>query len=53
MEVSMDLFINLIQNSRIIYDKTLKDFKNIRKKEEAWTHIATQSRMTGNFINTF
>lgn len=50
MEASTDLFINLIQNNRILYDKSLKDFKNTRKKEEAWKNIAEQSRMSGNFI---
>lgn len=50
MEATTDLFINLIQNNRILYDKSLKDYKNTRKKDEAWQIIATQSRMTGNFI---
>lgn len=48
MEATTDLFINLIQNNRIIYDKSLKEFKNTRKKEEVWQNIANQSRMTGN-----
>lgn len=48
MEASTDFFINLIQNSRIIYDKSLKDFKNTRKKDQAWAVIANQSKMTGN-----
>lgn len=47
---TLDLFINVIQNHPIVYDKTLKDFKNTRKKEEAWVNIANQSRMTGNDI---
>lgn len=47
MEATTDLFINLIQNNRIIYDKSLKDFKNTRKKEDVWLKIANQSRMTG------
>ncbi len=50
MEASTDLFINLIQNNRILYDKSLKDFKNTRKKEEVWQKIATDSRMSGNYI---
>lgn len=49
-----DLFINLIQNHRVVYDKSLKDFKNTRKKDEAWASIANQSRMNGNFtLNKF
>lgn len=50
MEATTDLFINLIQNNRIIYDKSLKDFKNTRKKEEAWQNVAIQSRMSGNIF---
>ncbi|XP_037045773.1 uncharacterized protein LOC119081133 [Bradysia coprophila] len=46
MEATTDLFINLIQNNRIIYDKSMKEFKNTRKKEEVWQNIANQSRMT-------
>lgn len=40
MEASTDHFIILVQLNRIIYDKTLKDFKNAIKKEEAWTRVA-------------
>lgn len=47
MEATTDLFINLIQNNRMIYDKSMKDFKNTRKKEEVWQNIAKQSRMSG------
>lgn len=50
MEASTDLFINLIQNNPILFDKTLKDFKNTRKKEEIWANVANQSNMTGNSI---
>lgn len=50
MEASTDLFINLIQNNRILYDKTLKDFKNTIKKDEAWKIIAAQSRMSGILV---
>lgn len=50
MEASTDLFINLIQNNRILYDKSLKDFKNVKKKDEAWQKVADVSRMTGEFI---
>lgn len=50
MEASTDFFINLIQNQRIIYDKSLKEFKNTRKKDEAWQNIAAQSGMIGNSV---
>jgi hypothetical protein len=51
MEATTDLFINVIQNHRIIYDKSLKDFKNTRKKDEAWKNIANQCRMDGIFVD--
>lgn len=50
MAASTDLFINLIQNHPIVYDKSLKDFKNIRKKDDAWEDIAHQSRMDGKDV---
>lgn len=48
MEASTDLFINVIQNNPIVFDKASKDFKNTIKKDQAWVIIADQSRMTGN-----
>lgn len=47
MEATTDLFINIIQNNRIVYDRKSKDFKNNRKKNETWLIIAKQSRMSG------
>lgn len=48
MTATNDLFNNLIQNNPIVFDESLKNFKNIRKKDEAWVKIAEQ-RMTGNY----
>lgn len=51
MEASTDFFISLIECNRIIYDKSSKDFKNVVKKDEAWSRIAKNSRMTGKTID--
>lgn len=48
--VSNDLFINLIQNNPIIYDKKSKDFKNTLKKDRVWNTIAQESFMTGKLL---
>ena len=33
-------FMNLVQNYRIIYDKQYKDYKDSRKKKNAWLEIS-------------
>lgn len=47
MEAPTELFITLIEVNRIIYDKSSNDFKNVRKKDEAWERVARNSHMTG------
>lgn len=50
MEVSTCYFISLVECNRILYNKTLKDFKNVKKKEEAWSRIAKLSNSTGKIV---
>ena len=40
-----ETLINMVQNYRCIYDKSCKDYKDTRKKRDAWTEIAQKLKV--------
>jgi len=39
-----------VQKCRVLYDKTLKDFKNLRIKANAWEAVAKAVRTNGRYM---
>lgn len=46
------LLISLVRNYPYLYNKELSDFKDIAKKQNAWTEIGNILDTTGMYIHT-
>lgn len=40
-----ETLMNVIQNYRVMYDKSCKEYKDIRKKKNAWEKVAEELEM--------
>ena len=38
--INNKILMNLIQNYRVIYDKTCREYRDVRKKKNAWKEVA-------------
>ena len=43
--INNEILMNLIQNYRVIYDKTCREYRDVRKKKSAWKEVADKLGM--------
>jgi len=46
-----DQLINVVKNYTVLYDVTLKDFKNNTVKENAWARLSAEVGINGMYLS--